>query len=77
MNGFHKKLAKWTERVTVRCFDMFHGVRREVFTAMKIQDIVFWVVTLCRDVVGYQHFRGSHCFQSSSIRRNFSILPHH
>jgi len=25
-----------------------------VFTVMKIQVTVFWVVTLCRDVVGYE-----------------------
>jgi hypothetical protein len=28
--------------------------RFEVFTTMKIQDEVFWVVTPCHDVVGYQ-----------------------
>jgi len=31
-------------------------VRLEVFTAKKIQVMVFWVVTLCSDVVGYHHF---------------------
>jgi len=38
---------------------MFIQVRLEGFTVMKIQVSVFWVVTLCNDVVGYQHFRGS------------------
>jgi hypothetical protein len=32
--------------------------RFEVFTAVKIQVEVFWIVTPCRFVVGYQHFRG-------------------
>jgi len=32
--------------------------RYEVFTAMKIQVMVFWEVTLCCDVVRYQ--RPSH-----------------
>jgi hypothetical protein len=30
--------------------------RFEVFTAMKIKVAVFWVVTTCNDVVGYQSF---------------------
>jgi hypothetical protein len=29
-----------------------------VFTAAKIKVEVFWVVTPCSDVVGYQLFRG-------------------
>jgi len=29
-------------------------VRLEVFTAMTIHVMSFWVVTLCGDVVGYQ-----------------------
>jgi hypothetical protein len=32
--------------------------RFEVFTAVKIQIVVFWVVTPYSDVVGYQHFGG-------------------
>jgi hypothetical protein len=34
----------------------------EVFTAMKIQVAVFWVVTPCGCVVGYQHVGGLRCF---------------
>jgi hypothetical protein len=30
---------------------------------MKIQVVVFWVVILCSDVVGYQQFGGSCCPQ--------------
>jgi len=26
--------------------------------AMKIQDVVFWVLTQCSDVIVYQHFGG-------------------
>jgi hypothetical protein len=29
-----------------------------VFTAMRIQVVVFWVMTPCSDVVGYQYFGG-------------------
>jgi hypothetical protein len=32
--------------------------RYEVFTAVKIQVDVFWVVTPCSVVVGYRRFRG-------------------
>jgi hypothetical protein len=35
--------------------------RFEVFTAVKIQVQVFWVVTPCNDVVGYQRFRNPCC----------------
>jgi hypothetical protein len=34
---------------------------RFVFTAVKIQVEVFWVVTPCSVVVGYQCFRGPCC----------------
>jgi len=33
----------------------------EVFTAVKIQVEVFWVVTPCSVVVGYRRFRGPCC----------------
>jgi len=33
----------------------------EVFTAMKIQIVVFWVVMPCSDVVGYRRFGGPCC----------------
>jgi hypothetical protein len=29
----------------------------EVFTVMKIQVAVFWVVMMCSDTAGYWHFR--------------------
>jgi hypothetical protein len=34
------------------------SARCEVFTTVKIQVKVFWVVMLCIIVVGYDHFRG-------------------
>jgi hypothetical protein len=37
------------------------NVRVEVFTAVKIQVQVLWVVTLCSLVAGYQRFRGPYC----------------
>jgi len=30
--------------------------RAEILTAMKIQALVFWAVTLCSDVLGFQSF---------------------
>jgi len=33
------------------------GIRLEIFTAM-IQVMVFWVMTVCSDVTGYQCFGG-------------------
>jgi hypothetical protein len=37
--------------------DDLKNVSFEVFTAVKIEVKVFWVVTLCSVVVGYQCFR--------------------
>jgi hypothetical protein len=42
-----------TKNITPR----LQSVRFEVFTAVKIKVVVFWVVMLCSVVVGYQHFR--------------------
>jgi hypothetical protein len=39
-----------------------HGERFEIFTAMKIQIVIFWVVTPCSNMVGYQRFGGPCCF---------------
>jgi hypothetical protein len=38
-------------------------MRPELFTAMKIQVAVFWVVTPCNDVVGYQRFGEPCCLR--------------
>jgi hypothetical protein len=35
--------------------------RFEVFTPMKIQVLILWVVTPCSGVVGYEHFRQPCC----------------
>jgi len=35
----------------------------EVFTAVKVHIEVFWGVTLCSFVVGYEHFGALCCFQ--------------
>jgi len=34
--------------------------RLQTSTAVKTEVAVFWVVTPCSDVVGYQHFGGPH-----------------
>jgi len=35
--------------------------RFEIFTAMKIQVVILWVMTPCSDVAGYQCFGGNCC----------------
>jgi len=37
-------------------------MRFEVFTSMKREYMVFWVVASCSMVVGCQYFRGQCCF---------------
>jgi hypothetical protein len=37
------------------------GKMFEVLTAVKMLMVVFWVVTPCGLVGGYQHFRGTYC----------------
>jgi hypothetical protein len=41
--------------------DKIYFVRFEVFTAVKIQYVVFQVDALCSMVVGYHNFRGPGC----------------
>jgi hypothetical protein len=45
----------------------------QVFKAMKIQVQVFWVLTLCSKVVGYQRFGGS-CCQHLQLDTNNSVI---
>jgi hypothetical protein len=49
--------------------------RLEVFIAMNIPLAVFWVVTPCSDVVGYQHFKRTMLPPSSGTL--VSYMPHH
>jgi len=42
-------------------------VRSEVYMAMNIQAMVFWVVIPCSNVVGYHHFGGPSCLQLHSV----------
>jgi hypothetical protein len=50
----------------------------EIFTVMKIQDEVFWVVSPCSVVVGYQHFRGPCCLHLVKIQFEvfWAAMPH-
>jgi hypothetical protein len=47
-------------------------MRLEVFTAVRIQVEVLWVVTPCSVVVGYQRFRSVHFqnYMASQSRRS-------
>jgi hypothetical protein len=40
----------------------------DVFTAMKMQVAVFWVVTPCSVVVGYRRFRRPYCLSITARR---------
>jgi len=71
----------------IQCFINGHYskivVRLKIFTAMKIQIVVFRVLTTCRNVVRYQHFRGPCCLHhlmqdgDSKVLQSTGILPHH
>jgi len=52
-----------TENFLISCVT---GSRFEVFTALKIQVTVFWAVTLCDVVVGYQPFGEPCCFRTTT-----------
>jgi hypothetical protein len=43
------------------------GKWRDVFTAMKIYVMVFWVVINCNDVVWYRRFGGSYCLNLHTV----------
>jgi len=51
------------------------GSRFEVFTAVKIQVEVFWVVTVCSVAVGDQHFRGQWGNKGRPSRRKSNLVP--
>jgi hypothetical protein len=53
--------------------------RLEVFMAVNIQIKVFWIVTPCSDVVGYQRFGGSCCLhvQGEEKKRWYFLSQHY
>jgi len=50
----------------------YHDATLDILTSMKIEVVVFWVVTPCSDVVQYLSGDGG-----SLVPRNFGILPFH
>jgi len=44
--------------ISVKQLTLQHHVRLKVFTVMKIQIVLYCVLTPCSDIVGYQCFRG-------------------
>jgi len=67
-------------RFGVHIFPLFSfGTRFEIFTAVEIQVEVFWVVTACSIVVGYQCHRGPNClhFHVEDGGSMAFILPQH
>jgi len=61
-------LCSWNRSVNNR---RINYVRFEVFKAVKIQVVVFWVVTPCSDVLGYRRFGGSYCLQQGPSKRGY------
>jgi hypothetical protein len=52
-------------------------MKLEVFTAVKVQVMVFWVVTLSNDVIEYPEDGGSRVFQNwYSVTSLHSITIH-
>jgi hypothetical protein len=51
------------------------GVRYEVFTAVKIQVEVFWIVISCNVVVGYQCVRDVCCSETFVSYHNTTTQP--
>jgi len=47
--------------LTTSCGTLYHVARFEVFTTVKIQFVVFWLIAPCSVVVGYQSFGGPCC----------------
>jgi hypothetical protein len=47
----------------------------EVFTAVRFQVMVFWVVTPCIDVLRYLHLHGED--GGSMVFQSTGLLPHH
>jgi len=57
----------------------YFDVMFPVYTAIKIQDGVFWTVTPCSDVVGYQSFGGPcslllHCQTKGTVCRKLTAV---
>jgi hypothetical protein len=59
----HQRKSKEEDRQTEE-FD----ARFEVFTAVKIQVQVYWVLTPCSVVVGYRRFGGYWCVPATTLR---------
>jgi hypothetical protein len=52
-----------TKQTLIRC-TLSVCMKYEVFTAMKIHIAIFWVMTPCGLVTGYQHLGRTHCLHS-------------
>jgi hypothetical protein len=59
---FYHNITQWhnPEDLDLKV-DLRFGARLEIFMAIKIQVMVFWVITPQSNVVRYQHFRGPCC----------------
>lgn len=52
---------------------LFH-VKSKILMAVSIKVMAFWYVMLCRLVNGYQHFRGSCCFNLQCRQRGQQVF---
>jgi len=62
------------------CPSVYIRKSSEVFTEMKIEVVVFWLMTTCTGVVRFQCFGEQCCLHlqgDSEVLRNTGILPHY
>jgi hypothetical protein len=75
----YSKSRRFIERKTENLSSEIFVTRAEVFIGMKIQFVMFWVVTRCNYIVGYHDgsiLRDSEDGGSMDLR-NGGILPHY
>jgi hypothetical protein len=61
----------------LHCRFVCYSVTLELFMAMTIQVAIFWVVMLCSDLVGYQHFLKMEAAWSSKMLVSYITTQHH
>jgi peptidoglycan biosynthesis protein MviN/MurJ (putative lipid II flippase) len=50
--------------------------RHEIFTAMRIHIVVFWVMTLCGVVIGYKSYGGTCFLRLQAVRSSETLVSY-